>query len=83
MNKPMRRGVALTYSEILRILGQYVDRSKLGEVRLVETEEYFILQGLVMEGSKAGERITFEITSEDIRDMSEDALSQRLKEITG
>ena len=83
MQKPMYRHVSLNYSEILRTVGQYVDRSHLGDVRLIETEENLILQGTVLDGAKAGERVTYEITREDIEDIFHDAVAQRLKEIKG
>ncbi len=55
MQRPKHDQKPLSYSEILRALGQYVDRYNLSEIRILETEEGVVLQGLVMQGEKAGE----------------------------
>ncbi len=50
MRRPKRGEAILRYSEILRLVGQYIERADLSEIRLVETEEGLILQGRVMRG---------------------------------
>jgi hypothetical protein len=81
MRRPMHGNVPLTYSEILRVVGQYLDRSNLSEIRVLETDEGLILQGLVMDGPKAGERTTYEVTVEDIEELFQDEYAQRGKQI--
>ena len=71
----------MPYSEVLRVIGQYIDHNYLSEVRVIETDEGVILQGLVMKGEKIGQRATFEVTTEDIEDLFQDSYAQRGKEI--
>ena len=81
MQKPMRGKTPLAYSEILRVVGQYIERSHLSQIRVLETEEGLILQGLCMDGPKMGERMTYEVTADDIADLLEDSFAQRGREI--
>ncbi len=77
MQRPVHNHVRLSYSEILRALGQYIDRYSLSEVRLLETEEGVILQGLVTQGDKQGQRITYTVSTEDVEDLLQDAYAER------
>ena len=67
----------LHYSEVLRTVGAYAERSGLTEIRIVETAEGLILQGLLTIGENVGERATFQLTREDIQDLLFDAFAQR------
>ena len=69
------------YSDILRTIGLYVDEADLSEVRILETDVGLILQGLVMHGARAGERDTYQLTTEDIKALLEDAHAKRGKKI--
>ncbi len=71
----------MRYSEILRLVGQYVERADLTEIRIVETADGLILQGRVMRGERAGQCDTYQLTPEDITALLEDAFVQRGKRI--
>ena len=79
MNRPDSNGRQMTYSEVLRVIGRYMDRHNLGEVRLLESDEGIILQGVVQIGERAGERETYQLTAEDILDLHTNATAQRGK----
>lgn len=79
MNRPDTGGHTMTYSEILRVIGRYMDRHNLGEVRLIETDDGIILQGVVQIGERAGERETYQLTADDILDLHSNATAQRGK----
>ena len=81
MNKIKFRGVQKGYSEVLRVIGAYLDRAKLSEVRILETDEGIILQGRAAEGDNAGQREMFQLTAEDIEALLADALARRGKRI--
>ncbi len=82
MQLPTHDNRALPYSEVLRVIGQYIDRYELSEIRILETDEGIILQGLLMKGEKAGQRATYEVKVEDIEDLFEDAYAQRGRKIS-
>ena len=79
MRRPKRGEHVVSYSEILRVIGQYVERAHLTEVRVLETDEGLILQGLVTQGERAGERDTYQLTTDDLRALIEDAQAMRGK----
>lgn len=81
MRRLIRDGVPVSYAEILRVVGQYLDQSNLSEIRVLETDEGLILQGLETQGPKVGERTTYEVTVDDIEALLEDAYAQRGKRI--
>lgn len=81
MNRPQRAGKLLTYSEILRVLGGYADRSHLAKVRVLETDEGLILQGELTEGDRSGELETYQLTPEDIESLVWDAFARRGKKL--
>ena len=81
MRRPKRGEAILRYSEILRLVGQYIERADLSEIRIVETEEGLILQGRVMRGERAGQVDTYQLTPEDISALLEDAYAQRGKRL--
>ncbi len=83
MQRPTHDQKPLSYSEILRAIGQYVDRNNLSEIRILETDEGIVMQGLVMQGDKVGERMTYEVSVEDIQDLFHDSYAQRGREIVG
>lgn len=80
MDKIKRMGAPVPYSEIFRLVGAYVDRAHLTEVRVLETEEGIILQGLLSTGEHIGERATYQLTSEDIEELLDEALGKRGKQ---
>ena len=71
----------LRYSEILRVIGTYADQTNLTELRVLETADGVILQGLVTKGDNAGERATYQLTREDLEDLLFDAFAQRGKKM--
>ncbi len=79
MNRPQIDGREMSYSEILRVIGRYMDRHHLGEARVLETADSFILQGIILLGERTGERETYQLTAEDIVDLRTDATAQRGK----
>lgn len=79
MLRPQINGRAMSYSEILRVIGRYMDRHHLGEGRILETQEGFILQGVIQMGERTGERETYQLTAEDIVDLRNDATAERGK----
>ncbi len=83
MRRPVHDRAPLPYSEILRVIGRYIDRFNLSEIRILETDEGIVLQGLVAQGDKMGERITYEVTAEDVEDLLQDAYAERGRKIVG
>ncbi len=81
MRRPKRGEAIMRYSEILRLVGQYIERSDLSDIRIVETADGLILQGRVMRGERAGQADTYQLTPEDITALLEDAFSQRGKRL--
>ncbi len=81
MRRPKLGSQYLRYSEILRVVGQYVERANLGDIRILETDEGLVLQGLVLHGERAGERDTYQLTPEDILVMFSDAQAMRATKI--
>lgn len=81
MRRPKIGNVVLPYSEILRVIGQYIDRANFTEVRIVETDEGLILQGLVTRGDREGERETYQLSPDDIVALFEDAQAMRGKRV--
>lgn len=79
MRRPKHGEAVLRYSEILRLIGQYIERADLSEIRILETDDGLILQGRVMRGEHAGERDTYQLSPEDITVLLEDAHSRRGK----
>jgi hypothetical protein len=79
MNRPIVKGRPMSYSEILRVIGRYMDTHNLGEGRIIETNEGIILQGVIQIGTRAGERETYQLTADDILDLHSDATAQRGK----
>jgi hypothetical protein len=81
MNRPMRGLTRMSYSEALRLVGAYADRNDMTEIRVLETDEGLILQGLVMSGARAGERETYQLTADDLQTLWRDAWAQRGRKI--
>ncbi len=79
MQRPELDGRVLSYSEILRVIGRYMDRHHLGEVRMIETADGLILQGTIMMGEQAGTRETYQLTVDDIVELRQNAAAQRGK----
>jgi hypothetical protein len=79
MKRPVYQGREMSYSEILRVIGHYMDRHNLAEARVVETADSFILQGVIQLGDRTGERETYQLTSDDIVDLRIDATAERGK----
>ncbi len=77
MQRMTRAGTLMSYSEMLRVIGRYVDRNSLEELRLVETDDGIIVQGRVTKGERAGEIDTYQLTIEDLAELRQDALLQR------
>lgn len=77
MARPLIGSKPMTYSEILRVIGHYMDRHSLSEARVLETSDGFILQGVVMLGERAGQHETYQLTIQDVEDLQGDAAAQR------
>ncbi len=77
MRRLKRGEINMTYSEVLRVIGSYIDRSNLSEVRLLETDEGIIVQGRVTQGPHAGESDTYQLTPEDLESLLHDARAAR------
>ncbi|MBI5302351.1 MAG: hypothetical protein HY868_09450 [Chloroflexi bacterium] len=78
MQRTMRGEITLPYSEVMRVIGAFIDRSNLTEVKIIETDEGLILQGLVMLGERAGERDTYQLSTQEVWDLLRDARAQRI-----
>jgi len=81
MRRPQRGEATLRYSEILRLVGQYIERANLSEIRILETDEGMILQGVITRGEREGELDTYQLTPEDISALLEDAYAMRGKKM--
>ncbi|MCX7839365.1 MAG: hypothetical protein N2559_07915 [Anaerolineae bacterium] len=81
MRRPKRGEATLRYSEILRLVGQYIERANLSEIRILETDEGIILQGVITRGEREGELDTYQLTPEDISALLEDAYAMRGKKM--
>ncbi len=79
MIRPQHKGANVSYSEILRVIGMYVDRNNLAEARVLETQEGMILQGRLTQGANTGQIETYQLTSEDILALLQDAYARRGK----
>lgn len=77
MQRQMPSERRMTYSEILRVIGIYVDRANMSDVRVLETDDGMIVQGRVLQGQRAGEIDTYQLTPEDIETLLRDARAQR------
>ncbi len=73
--------LTMTYSEILRVIGSYIDRSNLIDVRLLETDEGILIQGRMTQGARVGQCDTYQLTPEDLEDLLHDARAQRGKRL--
>lgn len=83
MERPAINQVQVSYSEMLRLVGSYVDRAHMSEIRVLETDDGMILQGLMTQGEHAGERTTFQLTTEDLQMLLENAVLQRSRRSQG
>lgn len=81
MRRPKRGEATLRYSEILRLVGQYIERANLSEIRILETDEGIILQGVITRGEREGELDTYQLTPEDLSALLEDAYAMRGKKV--
>ncbi len=82
MNRPLVNNRQMTYSELLRILGAYMDSHHMVEARVMEAADTFILQGLATRGEHTGERVTYQLTEDDILDLYLDATAKRGKRLS-
>lgn len=81
MERPQFNNRPLSYSEILRVIGRYLDSHSIIEPRIIETDDSFIVQGVIESGPRTGERETYQLTAEDIVDLRNDATAQRGKRV--
>ncbi len=77
MQRVTRTGTTLSFSEILRVIGRYIDGNHLQEVRLIETDDAIIVQGRITQGERMGEIDTYQLSIEDLAELRQDALLQR------
>lgn len=81
MKRPQVNNKPMSYSQVLRTLGTYLDNHHLQEMRILEGADAIILQGLATQGDHAGERVTYELTEDDIYDLYLDQTAQRGKRV--
>jgi hypothetical protein len=81
MERPKINDKVLSYSEILRVIGRYLDMHNIGEARIIETADSFIVQGVIQSGTRTGERDTYQLSAEDLVDLRNDATAQRGKRV--
>ncbi|MBI5956925.1 MAG: hypothetical protein HY871_07975 [Chloroflexi bacterium] len=67
------------YEDVLRAVGQYIDEHRLVNVRLIETADGLILQGVASDKLNALDvkPETYLLTTEDLRALLRDAYEQR------
>lgn len=82
MNPPLVNNKQMTYSQMLRVLGAYLDSHHMIEARIMEASDTFILQGLATRGEHTGERVTYQLTQDDIVELYLDAAALRGKRLT-
>ncbi len=71
----------LTYSEILRVIGAYIDHEHLVDIRVLETADGMVLQGRQTLGEGAGLPATYQLTKDDIQILLADARAHRGRRI--
>ncbi len=81
MERPKLNDRILSYSEILRTIGKYLDMHDIGEPRIFETVDGIIVQGVILAGPRTGERETYQLSVEDIVDLRADFTAQRGKRV--
>ncbi len=81
MVRLMHKGNQVSYSEVLRLIGSYIDWNGLSEARILETQEGFILQGRLSHGERVGQIETYQLTAEDIMGLLEEAYARRGKRV--
>ncbi len=81
MRRIKRGEINMTYSEVLRVIGSYIEQAHLSEVRLIETDDGIIVQGRVTQGARAGECDTYQLTPEDLESLLRDARALRGKKL--
>lgn len=79
MDKPMRGEAPVSYGEMFRVVGAFIDREALSEVRVVETDDGLILQGRLTRGERAGKTDTYQLTVQDLEDLIRNATALRGK----
>ncbi len=77
MQRLMPADRRLSYSEILRVIGIYVDRAHMNDVRVLEVDDGIVVQGRVVQGQRAGEIDTYQLSPEDLEELLRDARAQR------
>ncbi len=77
MNRQVYGNSHMPYSEILRVIGAYIDSANLSDIRVLESDEGIILQGRRTGSDGAGHPETFQLTKEDIQVLLADAKAQR------
>jgi hypothetical protein len=81
MIRPQQNKAPVPFSEILRVIGAYVDRNRLSEIRVLEAQDALILQGRLTQGANAGQVETYQLTSDDILALLQDAYALRGKKV--
>jgi len=79
MSKGVPSRIRASYQDVLRALGHYIDQHGFREIRLIETEDGLILQGLTP-GEGAGQistRETYLLTLQDLEALLLDAYKRR------
>ncbi len=81
MNRLTQMNTHLSYSEVLRVIGAYIDHEHLTDIRVLETDEGMILQGRQTVGEGAGQPATYQLTKDDIQVLLADARAQRGRKV--
>ncbi len=69
----------MTYSEVLRVIGSYIDKNNLEDIRILEIDDGLIVQGRLTQGLRAGEIDTYQLSTEDVEGLLRDAYALRTK----
>ncbi len=79
MKRIVRGDLRMSYSEVLRVIGSYIDRNDLSDIRVLEIDEGLVVQGRLTGGPRAGEIDTYQLSVEDIEGLLLNAYALRGK----
>ncbi len=65
------------YQDILRAVGYYADSRGLRNVRILETEDGLVVQGVIKKAGTSSQLETYLMTSEDLKAMLHEAYQRR------
>lgn len=72
------RGLARTdYQDLLRSVGRYLDQNGFTRIRLVETEDGLVVQGMVARGRAERRMESYLLSAEDLQAMVDADMARR------